>query len=35
MKQGKIVEMGSAGEVFHHPKEEYTQRLIAAIPTGI
>jgi peptide/nickel transport system ATP-binding protein len=35
MKQGKIVEMGPAGDVFHHPKEEYTQKLIAAIPTGI
>lgn len=35
MQQGKIVEMGSAAEVFHHPKEEYTQRLIAAIPKAI
>jgi peptide/nickel transport system ATP-binding protein len=35
MKQGKIVEMGPAEEVFHNPKEEYTLRLIAAIPKGV
>jgi ABC-type oligopeptide transport system ATPase subunit len=32
MYQGKIVEVGSAGEVFHSPKDEYTQRLLASIP---
>lgn len=32
MKGGYIVETGSTQEVFAHPKEEYTQRLIAAIP---
>lgn len=32
MKGGYIVETGLTKEVFAHPKEEYTQRLIAAIP---
>lgn len=33
MHKGVIVERGSTEEIFHHPKEDYTQRLIAAIPT--
>ena len=33
MHRGKIVETGAAEEVFYHPKDPYTQRLIAAIPT--
>jgi peptide/nickel transport system ATP-binding protein len=32
MHNGKIVEKGSADTVFYHPKEEYTQQLIEAIP---
>lgn len=32
MKGGYIVETGLTQEVFAYPKEEYTQRLIAAIP---
>ena len=32
MKGGYIVETGPTQEVFAHPKEEYTKRLIAAIP---
>ena len=32
MKGGYIVETGLTQEVFAHPKEEYAQRLIAAIP---
>ena len=32
MYQGRIVEAGNAGEVFDSPKEDYTRRLIAAIP---
>lgn len=35
MQKGKIVEMGPAGAIFHDPKKEYTQRLIAAIPKGM
>jgi ABC-type oligopeptide transport system ATPase subunit len=32
MNKGKIVESGSADEVFFSPKNEYTQKLIDAIP---
>ena len=32
MYKGQIVEQGSTEEIFHNPKDEYTQRLIAAIP---
>ncbi len=32
MYQGKIVESGEASEVFHHPKDAYTKRLLASIP---
>lgn len=32
MYQGKIVEVGPASEVFHSPKHDYTQRLLASIP---
>lgn len=32
MKDGRIVEQGTTEEIFHHPKEEYTRNLIAAIP---
>ena len=30
MRGGKIVEEGTADEVFFHPREEYTQRLISS-----
>lgn len=30
MKQGRIVEQGTVDEVYDHPKEEYTKRLLAA-----
>ena len=33
MKKGCVVEQGSVEEIFHAPKHEYTQKLIAAIPT--
>jgi peptide/nickel transport system ATP-binding protein len=32
MKDGKIVETGSPEEIFNHPKSNYTQNLIDAIP---
>jgi peptide/nickel transport system ATP-binding protein len=34
MNQGKVEEMGDADEVYNNPKTAYTQKLIAAIPTG-
>ncbi len=32
MYKGKIVELGTADEVFHSPKDAYTKRLLASIP---
>ena len=32
MYKGKIVEIGTADEVFHDPQDDYTKRLIASIP---
>ena len=32
MKDGRIVEMGPAEEVYRHPQEPYTRTLIDAIP---
>ncbi len=32
MHRGKIVEEGEAGQVYYHPKNEYTQKLVNAIP---
>jgi len=32
MYQGKIVESGDAEEVFTNPQEEYTQKLLSAVP---
>ncbi len=34
MNRGKIEEMGDADDICYHPKREYTQRLISAIPEG-
>ena len=34
MKDGVVVEQASAQEILAHPKQEYTQRLLAAIPRG-
>ena len=33
MQRGLLVEEGTTDQVFYHPQHEYTQRLIAAIPT--
>ena len=33
MRRGLLVEEGETDQVFFHPRHEYTQRLIAAIPT--
>ena len=32
MYKGKIVERGLTEDIFHNPQDEYTKRLIAAIP---
>lgn len=34
MNKGKIVEMGPADALYNHPKNDYTRKLIAAIPKG-
>jgi ABC-type oligopeptide transport system ATPase subunit len=34
MNKGRMVESGSARELFANPKDPYTQQLIAAIPSG-
>ncbi|WP_315788903.1 ABC transporter ATP-binding protein [Fischerella sp. JS2] len=34
MNAGEIVEQGIAEEIYREPKQEYTQNLIASIPTG-
>jgi len=33
MHKGLLVERGTPEEIFNHPREEYTKRLIAAIPS--
>ncbi len=32
MNQGKIEEMDDADEIYHHPKTDYTKKLISSIP---
>jgi peptide/nickel transport system ATP-binding protein len=32
MRQGKIEEVGDADQVFYHPRQAYTRRLLEAIP---
>ena len=32
MNEGKIVEQGSADQVCEHPKDDYTKKLLAAVP---
>lgn len=34
MNKGKIEEMGAADEIYNHPQQDYTKRLISAIPKG-
>jgi peptide/nickel transport system ATP-binding protein len=33
MKDGRVVEHGTAEQVFGNPKHEYTRQLLAALPT--
>ena len=35
MKDGRIVEQGAMEDIFENPQQEYTQKLIAAIPRCI
>jgi peptide/nickel transport system ATP-binding protein len=32
MQSGKIVEQGTVDEIFANPQQEYTERLLEAIP---
>jgi len=32
MNKGQIVEIGDPDDIYNHPKEEYTKRLISSIP---
>jgi len=34
MEKGRVVEQGTTDEVFRSPREDYTKRLLAAIPGG-
>jgi peptide/nickel transport system ATP-binding protein len=34
MKDGQVVEQAHASTILAAPKEEYTKRLLAAIPRG-
>ncbi|MFM2185709.1 MAG: hypothetical protein RIR43_281 [Pseudomonadota bacterium] len=34
MKDGVVVEQASAEQILHHPREDYTKRLLGAIPRG-
>lgn len=35
MNKGKIEESGTADQVYFHPKNEYTKKLISSIPKGV
>src|SRR5512143_2054145 len=34
MSEGKVVEIADSDDLYRHPREPYTQRLIASIPKG-
>jgi peptide/nickel transport system ATP-binding protein len=34
MSEGKIVEIANSDEIYRHPRDPYTQRLLASIPKG-
>ncbi|NTF33095.1 ABC transporter ATP-binding protein [Rhizobium skierniewicense] len=33
MQKGKLVEIGTRDDVLNHPRQDYTKRLLAAVPT--
>ncbi|MEO5667422.1 MAG: ATP-binding cassette domain-containing protein, partial [Bdellovibrionota bacterium] len=35
MNKGKIVEMAGAEEIYKNPKDDYTKKLLSAIPKGV
>jgi peptide/nickel transport system ATP-binding protein len=35
MNKGKIEELGYPEDIYNHPKKEYTQKLVNAIPKGV
>jgi len=35
MNEGAIVEMADSDEIYLHPREEYTRRLLSSIPKGL
>jgi peptide/nickel transport system ATP-binding protein len=34
MNQGEIVEIADSDEIYRHPREPYTKKLLSAIPKG-
>ena len=34
MNDGQIVEMADSDEIYRHPREEYTRKLLSSIPKG-
>jgi len=34
MKDGDVVEQASVEDILEHPREDYTRRLLGAIPRG-
>jgi ABC-type oligopeptide transport system ATPase subunit len=32
MEKGKLIELGASEEVYNHPQNGYTKKLLAAIP---
>jgi peptide/nickel transport system ATP-binding protein len=35
MNNGEIVEMADSDEIYRHPKQEYTRKLLSSIPKGL
>jgi peptide/nickel transport system ATP-binding protein len=34
MNEGVIVEMADSDEIYRHPREDYTRKLLSSIPKG-
>ena len=34
MSEGEVVEIQNSDDIYRHPREPYTQRLLASIPKG-